>query len=75
MEGPSQIEFEKDSERILRGTLLAATPEEGCALLIGKSLELKTEEKPNAFKIQLIWPSCNKWISGFHNHLDTYLEI
>ena len=71
---PSHIEFQKDSERILRCTLLAVTPQEGCALLIGKSIELQTEHKPNIFKIQLIWPCCNIWISGFHDHVDTYLE-
>ncbi len=74
MDSPSHIEFHKDSERILRSTLLAVTPQEGCALLIGKSVELQTECKPNVFKIQLIWPCCNMWISGFHDHVDTYLE-
>ena len=53
MDIPSHIEFLEDSERILRGTLLAVTPQEGCALLIGKSIELQTEHKPNIFKIQL----------------------
>ncbi len=71
---PSQIEIEEDSARILRSTLLAVTPQEGCALLIGESVELQTEYKPNVFKIKLIWPCCNIWISGFHDHLDTYLE-
>jgi len=71
---PSHIEFQKDSERILRCTLLAVTPQEGCALLIGESVELQTEHKPNVFKLQLIWPCCNIWISGFHDHVDTSLE-
>ena len=74
MNVPSHIQFEQDSERILRCTLLAVTPQEGCALLIGKSIELQTEHKPNIFKVQLIWPCCNIWISGFHDHVDTYLE-
>ena len=74
MNVPSHIQFEQDSERILSTTLLAATPEEGCALLIGKSIQLRLEDQSKILKIQFIWPSENIWISGFHDDIDTYLE-
>ncbi len=74
MDIPNHIEFQGDSERILRSTLLAVTPEEGCALLIGKSTELQNQSKPKVFKIHLIWPCCNVWIDAIHNLNDKYLE-
>ena len=53
---PSHIEFHKDSERILRSSLMTVEPEEGCALLIGKFIKLENLLLPSIFQIQLIWP-------------------
>ncbi len=60
-EQPSHVEFYNDSERILKSTLLAVEPEEGCALLIGSSIKLKNQAKANILQIKLIWPCCNVW--------------
>ena len=54
---PSRIQFQYDSEQILRSSLISAFPEEGCALLIGDLIELETQNKPNIFNVHLIWPS------------------
>ena len=74
MDSPNHIEFLRGSKNILSTTLIAATPQEGCAILVGKSVELKDKEKHKVFKIEFIWPSENIWISGFHDDIDTYLE-
>ena len=66
---PSHIEFHKDSERILRYTLQASNPEEGCALLLGKSIKLQNKTNVMFLKIELIWPCCNIWISEMDNKI------
>ena len=65
---PSHIEFLKDSERILRSSLLSVEPEEGCALLIGDFTKSKNKQMHNIFKIQLIWPCCNVWTNKSLQH-------
>ncbi|MGC6483670.1 MAG: M67 family metallopeptidase [Synechococcus sp.] len=42
---------------ILRSTLQAALPEEGCALLLG-------QRQPSGWCLQHIWPCCNVWHPG-----------
>lgn len=39
---------------VLERTLLAATPEEGCALLLGT-------QHHTTLSLQRIWPCCNRW--------------
>ena len=40
---------------ILRRTLLASWPEEGCALLLG------SQGEDTALRLEYIWPGCNRW--------------
>ncbi len=74
-DNPSFIEFQQDSEKILRSSLLAVTPQEGCALLIGSSIELKNKYNPNGFQIQLIWPCCNIWREEISHHIESQIGI
>ena len=63
MKSPLVIEFVGDCLTVLKSTLLAVAPHEGCALLIGKQKAdyLKTDK---AMKIHMIWPCCNIWSSN-----------
>tara|TARA_B100000131_G_scaffold319314_1_gene364956 strand:+ start:517 stop:1017 length:501 start_codon:yes stop_codon:yes gene_type:complete len=64
MKTPLKIEFQNHSEAVLKKTLLAVSPEEGCALLVGKEKQLKLNRKEISYQISLIWPCCNIWKPG-----------
>ena len=55
------IEFVGDPLKVLSQSLLAVTPTEGCALLIGKYKESISLTQDNSIQIQMIWPCCNVW--------------
>ncbi len=61
MKKPRMIEFANDWLTILRWSLLAVAPEEGCALLIGSQNQLKGVSPDSHIKIEMIWPCCNAW--------------
>ena len=54
---PWQLAFGGDVLIILRRTLAAAAPDEGCALLIGLP-------KRDGWLIEQVWPCCNVWRPG-----------
>ncbi len=68
-EMPEVLQFDHDCLIVLRETLLAKTPEEGCAILIGKK---KTSgvffEKP-LWNVRIIWPCGNIWKPGIFDFL------
>ncbi|KGG14665.1 MULTISPECIES: M67 family metallopeptidase [unclassified Prochlorococcus] len=72
---PKHVEFHKETEQILKGTLFAVTPQEGCAILIGKLKELSSKRNTAVFQIQLIWPCCNVWTKKIENQLCASLNI
>ncbi|MEX0587998.1 MAG: M67 family metallopeptidase [Cyanobium sp.] len=43
---------------VLRRILVAAEPQEGCALLLGERLD---EPFNQAWRLQRVWPCCNVW--------------
>ncbi len=63
MEKPRKIEFHNDCEKVLHHSLVAVTPEEGCALLVGCKSESISIHKTNHWQIKLIWPCLNIWDS------------
>lgn len=56
-ETPWSLAFDAEVLIILRSTLQAALPEEGCALLLGT-------RQPSGWVLQHIWPCCNVWQPG-----------
>ncbi len=54
---PCRLCIDLDCLMILRTSLGAVAPEEGCALLLG---ELKPE-----ITVRMVWPCCNVWHPGF----------
>jgi proteasome lid subunit RPN8/RPN11 len=48
--------------RVLVGDLLAAAPEEGCALLLGK--RLAAGPGAGLLELALVWPCLNRWQPG-----------
>lgn len=54
---PWSLAFDPEVLIILRSTLQAALPEEGCALLLGT-------RQPSGWSLQHIWPCCNVWQPG-----------
>jgi len=52
---PSTLRLRCGCLTILRRTLLASWPEEGCALLIGSPGE------GTALRLDHVWPACNRW--------------
>tara|TARA_Y100001968_G_C19444186_1_gene764306 strand:+ start:1268 stop:1783 length:516 start_codon:yes stop_codon:yes gene_type:complete len=61
MENPTFIQFHNGSLKILVGDLLAVSPEEGCALLIGdycKEGKGKNSAQ-NIWRVYFVWPCCN----------------
>ena len=52
---PSTLQLRCGCLTILRRTLLASWPEEGCALLIGSPGE------GTALRLDHVWPACNRW--------------
>ena len=63
MKSPIVIEFVGDCLTVLRSTLLAVAPYEGCALLVGKEKQSACLQPENAMQIHMIWPCCNIWKS------------
>ena len=53
---PWRLCFDRDCLIVLRKSLHAVTPEEGCALLLGDS-------GPEA-RVRVVWPCCNVWCPG-----------
>jgi len=68
---PAFIQFDADSLIVLKNTLLASKPYEGCALLIGDNNLSVNYHKRNGYKIQVIWPCCNIWEPGILNPYNT----
>tara|TARA_Y100001968_G_scaffold329760_1_gene379859 strand:+ start:895 stop:1395 length:501 start_codon:yes stop_codon:yes gene_type:complete len=60
---PKIIELCGNSSIILKKTLLATSPNEACALLIGTKDSDNTNNELQ-FKIHTIWPCCNIWENG-----------
>ena len=54
---PWLLAFDPDVLMILRSTLQAASPQEGCALLIGERVD-------RGWQLQSIWPCVNVWRLG-----------
>ncbi len=54
---PWRLAFDGDVLIILRRTLAAALPNEGCALLLGM-------RRRDGWVIQQVWPCCNVWRPG-----------
>ena len=54
---PCRLCIDLDCLMILRTSLGAAAPEEGCALLLGEA----TPE----ISVRVVWPCCNVWLPGF----------
>ncbi len=61
MKMPSHIAFKEDTQSVLCKRLLASSPEEGCALLLGNEKQIKTSIQNFLFEISLIWPCSNIW--------------
>ncbi len=55
------IEFVGDSLKVLSHSLLAVSPNEGCALLVGNSKQTICLKQENSLEIHMIWPCCNVW--------------
>ena len=53
---PWRLRFDRDCLIVLRRSLLAVAPEEGCALLLGDS-----GWDP---RVRVVWPCCNVWRPG-----------
>ncbi|AAQ00767.1 MULTISPECIES: M67 family metallopeptidase [Prochlorococcus] len=75
MNNPSHVELHKDSERILSSSLLTVKPEEGCALLLGKSIKAENLEGRNIFQIELVWPCCNIWSNSINADSERCYEL
>ena len=71
MKKPRLIEFNRDCLKILRSSLLAVSPQEGCALLIGDHHPVKGLSTERLWRIELIWPCCNIWAPGIFNIPDS----
>jgi len=54
---PCRLRIDLDCLMILRASLGAVSPEEGCALLLGESA-------PD-LNVRFVWPCCNVWRPGF----------
>ena len=67
MQPPSLIELNSYSLLVLRTTVLALSPQEGCALLIGDQFQAKPPCKESKWRIHLIWPCCNIWEPDIFN--------
>ena len=54
---PCRLRIDLDCLMVLRASLGAVSPEEGCALLLGESA-------PD-LNVRFVWPCCNVWRPGF----------
>ncbi|HJN37069.1 MAG: M67 family metallopeptidase [Prochlorococcus sp.] len=69
---PSLLEFDPRCLIVLRQSLLAVSPEEGCALLLGDappelfngSQRRPLQQTMSPLRVRSIWPCCNVWLPG-----------
>ena len=61
MKIPKYIEFHNETSLVLSGFLKAATPEEGCCILLGKTNSSAKDHKRNIWEITHIWNCRNIW--------------
>ncbi len=66
MQKPTVIEFHANCLKVLQKTLLAASPNEGCALILGESKNSESVKRKTCI-IKLIWPCCNIWQPSIFN--------
>ena len=59
---PCRLRIDLDCLMILRASLKAVSPDEGCALLLGHS-------SPDPH-VRFVWPCCNVWRPGFGGFSD-----
>ena len=74
MQIPSSIEFVGDCNSTLRNTLIAPTPDEGCALLIGDISYCDSTNKSLSWNVKHIWPCENKWTTEAENLIWAHQE-
>ena len=56
-----EIKIDHECLIVLKKTLLAVSPEEGCALLLGEQISLPESRGSLSQHIRFIWPCCNVW--------------
>ncbi len=72
---PGLLKFEHDCLTILRRSLIAVAPQEGCALLLGDEKQSLFGEHEPMLHVHLIWPCCNAWrpeSKDFSNGLENF---
>tara|TARA_B100000700_G_scaffold147213_1_gene164057 strand:+ start:171 stop:680 length:510 start_codon:yes stop_codon:yes gene_type:complete len=72
MKIPNILELTGNNAQILRETLQAVKPDEGCALVIGNQSISNNFKDRVCLQIHLIWPCCNVWVP---NQIDEGLNI
>ncbi len=58
---PGVLKFDGDCLIVLRESLLAVAPQEGCALLVGDHEKSDISGSKKIWNVRLIWPCCNIW--------------
>ena len=58
---PGVLKFDGDCLIVLRRSLLANAPNEGCALLLGEEKKSDTFPGNGLWNVQFVWPCCNIW--------------
>ncbi|WP_320666850.1 M67 family metallopeptidase [Prochlorococcus sp. MIT 1307] len=71
MKRPIGIELIGECLTVLRETLLAVNPNEGCALLLGNLKKSTSLPAEYILQLQMIWPCCNVWGSEIINFLES----
>ena len=61
---PGLLEFDRNCLMVLRRSLLAVAPFEGCALLLGDQDDSNSDQGGSIWNVRLIWPCCNVWGPG-----------
>ena len=61
MKIPKYIEFHNETHCVLSRFLMAAKPEEGCCMLIGKTNSSAKDHKRNIWEVTHIWNCRNIW--------------
>ncbi len=62
---PVFLRFDGDCLIVLRESLLAVSPFEGCALLLGDDNQKVDFARGELWNIKFIWPCCNIWKPNF----------
>lgn len=62
-EMPERLLLSRECLIVLRRTLAAPAPEEGCALLLGSVLSGRSSAA-SAWWVRRVWPCCNVWRPG-----------